>query len=207
MNKKQKIVLGTAGAFALTLITSGSALVLAQSNTKGQALLDKVAAKVGVDSQKLKDSFKEVSKEEVDQKVQDGKLTQEQADKIKAKIDTEEFPGIRFEGPGGRHGGFMKPGLDGLETFLGLTEDQLMTKMKAGEKLIDIAKAQGKSEEDLKNYLGTKMDERLAADVKEGRLTQAEADKMKENREDMITKILSGERPEKPMRDMGRMMR
>lgn len=198
MTKTQKIVLGSIGAFGLVVITAGTALVSAQSaaNTNASEFIDRVAQIAGIDSQKLKDSVKQASKERIDQDVKDGKITQSEADNLKQKIDEGKTFGLGF-GRKGMHGemgfgGFMKPNLDDLSNYLGLTTSDLMTQMRDGKSLLDIAKDKGKSEAELKTYLSQKFDENLKQAVTDGKLTQEKSDIVAKDKDKIISGIISG---------------
>lgn len=196
LSRTQKIVFGSASAFALMLVMAGSAFVYAQStDTSSTNFLDRVAQIAGIDSTKLKDAFKQASKENIDAKLTEGKITQEQANEMKERIDSEELKGLGFGGPQGRGGiGFMDRGaeLDDVAEFLGMSESDLRTALHEDSKtLLTIAKEKGKSETQLTAFLSTKFDERLATAVKDGKITQAQADKMKENKNDRISRLMN----------------
>ena len=105
--------------------------------------------------------------------VTDGTITQAQADKVAATLAAQAPPfGGRGHGPGG-------PGRVAPETvakILGITVDELRTAEQAGKTLTQIAAAQGISKADLVSKLVAAAKTQLAADVKAGRLTQAQAD-------------------------------
>ncbi len=196
LSRTQKIVFGSASAFALMLVMAGSAFVYAQSTDSASSnFLDRVAQIAGIDSTKLKDAFKQASKENIDTKLVEGKISQEQANEMKERIDSEEFKGLGFGGPRGRGGiGFMDRGaeLDDVAEFLGISESDLRTALHEDNKtLLTIAKEKGKSEAQLTAFLSTKFDERLATAVKDGKITQAQADKMKENKDDRISRLMN----------------
>lgn len=198
MTRTQKITLGAVSALALMLVTAGSAFVFAQSSDSSETnFLDRVAQVAGVDATKLKDAFKQVSKETIDTKVADGKLTEEQAAKIKENIENEEFRGPGFgRGLRGEPGRFMGAGaeMQGISEFLGMSEDDLREAMRTDDKtLLEIAKEKGKTEDQLKSYLSTKFDERVSQALTDGKITETQANKMKENKDDMIERIMNRE--------------
>ncbi len=198
ISTKHKLILGAAGAIAFMSVAGAGALAYAQSATNtnnATALIDRVAQLAGVDAAKLTNSFKQAEKEQVDKKVADGELTQTQADQIKQQIDNGNLMIGKPEGPFGRGMkggmGFMMQDRAALAKFLGLSEADLQTKMQSGTTLIDIAKAQGKSETDLKNFLSTQFDTNLKQAVTDGKLTQTQADEIAKNKDAMITHEMS----------------
>ena len=92
MWRNKKVVIGVVVA-VVVLIATTAGVVLAQgdsSQSKGRvALLERVAAKLGIDQQKLVDAFTEAQQEMRDEylknMVAEGKITQEQADKLKER--------------------------------------------------------------------------------------------------------------------------
>ena len=102
--------------------------------------------------------------------VSDGTLTQAQADKVATTLDSALPKG----GPGGRHGGGR--GLSEAATVLGMTEDQLRTALGTDKSLAQVAASKGISKADLVSKLVAAAKAHLAAEVKAGEHTQAEAD-------------------------------
>ena len=73
--------------------------------------------------------------------------------------------------------GFFGADASKLADFLGISQDQLKTELRADNAtLASVAQAHGKSRDDLKNFLTTQMKTRLGQAVTAGRLTQAQAD-------------------------------
>lgn len=107
--------------------------------------------------------------------VSDKTLTPAQADKVAGTLAQQLPPG----GPDGfgRHGG---PGAhlsrQAVASALGVTVDELRTAQQAGKTLTQVAASKGISRATLVDRLVTAAEAELAADVKAGRLTQAQAD-------------------------------
>lgn len=121
--------------------------------------------------------------------VSDGSITQEQADEVASTLDEA---GI---GHGGWHrdGG---PGLSAAADALGMTEDELRTALQAeGTTLADVAEEQGVDVDTLIDALVTAQQERIAAAVEDGRLTQAEADERLADLEERVTERVNSEGP------------
>jgi hypothetical protein len=171
---------------ALAVIGGGGAAIAAQgSSSPGKSFLDSVAKHLGISSQKLEDATKAAAVDQVDAALKDGKITNAQADELKARIESGEFP--PFAGPlfGPRFGHFHRGGpplfgekLSAAADYLGLTEAELRTKLNTGQTLADIAKARGKSVDGLKQAILDEAEKKLDQLVEDGELTQAEADEM-----------------------------
>jgi Arc/MetJ-type ribon-helix-helix transcriptional regulator len=172
---------------ALAVIGGGGAAIAAAqgSSSSGQSFLDSVARHLGISSQKLEDATKAAAIDQVDAALKEGKITQAQADELKARIQSGEFP--PFAGPlfGPRFGHFHRGGpplfgekLSAAADYLGLTQAELRTKLSAGRTLADIAKASGKSVDGLKKAILDEAEKNLDQLVEDGELTRAEADEM-----------------------------
>lgn len=121
--------------------------------------------------------------------VSDGSITQEQADEVAGALDEA---GI---GHGGGHRG-GGPGLSEAASALGMTEDELRTALEGdGMTLADVAEEQGIDVDALVTALVTAQQERLAAAVEDGRLTQEQADERLADLEDRIAERVNSEAP------------
>ncbi|MPQ99778.1 hypothetical protein GB931_18015 [Modestobacter sp. I12A-02628] len=113
--------------------------------------------------------------------VDDGSLTQEQADEVASTL-SEAGVGERG-GPGG--GPFQ---LEAAATALGMTEDELRTALQTdGTSLADVAGQQGVPVENLVDALVTAEQERIAQAVEDGSLTQEQADERLTDLEARVT--------------------
>ena len=105
--------------------------------------LAKVAAKLGIGEDKLTTAVDEAYSETIDEQVAAGKLTQDQADRLKER-------GFELGPMFGPRGGmrFAVGGVDLMQSAadtLGLSSDDLMTQLRDGKSLADVAEAQGVS--------------------------------------------------------------
>jgi Arc/MetJ-type ribon-helix-helix transcriptional regulator len=165
---------------------SGAALAAAQdSSSSGQSFLDSVARHLGISSQKLEDATKAAAVDQIDAALKEGKITKAQADELKARIQSDEFPPFAAPLFGPRFGHFHRGGpplfgekLSAAADYLGLTQVELRMKLNAGRTLADIAKARGKSVDGLKQAILDEAEKKLDQLVEDGELTQAEADEM-----------------------------
>jgi hypothetical protein len=177
------------GVAALAVVGGGGAAIAASgdSSPPGHSFFDSVARHLGISSQKLEDATKAAAIDQVDAALKDGKITQAQADAFKQRIESGDFPPFfgPFLGPklapgfGHFHGGppfLFGEKLSAAADYLGLTEAELRTKLNSGQTLAEIAKAQGKSEDGLKQTLLDETKSKLDQLVEDGELTQDEAD-------------------------------
>jgi hypothetical protein len=129
------------------------ASTLQQNFKSGKSLAD-IAAAQGVDEQKVIDLLVSQDAQRLDQAVQAGKLTQDQATKEKADAQTEiknkvENKGGFGRGEHGERGGKLKE----AASVLGIDEQSLQTQLQSGKTLAQIAQDKGITKDDLVNKL------------------------------------------------------
>jgi hypothetical protein len=131
--------------------------------------------------------------------VDDGSLTQEQADEVASTLAQQGIGGHgrHGDGPGGGPGG--GPGLAAAAEALGMTEAELRTALEVEDAtLAGVAEDQGVPVDTLVDALVAAERERLAAAVEDGRLTQDEADERLADLEARITERVSEPLPDRP---------
>lgn len=176
-----------------------------------QAVLDSAAKKLDVTPDKLRDALAAAQDEQLDAAVKAGRLTQKQADAMKAA--RKQSGRVLGGGPLGRHlrggpgprlHGFGGPGgpgprlgggpFDGLAKALGTTDDKLHEQLRDGTSIADIAKANGKSLADVKASLKAATKAKLDAAVKAEDLTQKQADAILERFDEHFDAFASGKK-------------
>jgi hypothetical protein len=184
--------LGGKPVIANELAAAAKYLGLSESDLRtklesGQSLAD-VAKAQSKDLDGLKSAITDAAKADLDKAVADKKLTQSEADDIlanlKSHIDNLANGTLRFRGPGGpgRAGG---PGHFGrafgadagaAAKYLGLSESDLRAKLRGGDSLADVAKAQGKDVSGLQDAIVAAQKADLDKAVADKKLTQSQAD-------------------------------
>jgi hypothetical protein len=172
------------GIAALTVIGGGGAAIASagDSSSPGRSFFDSVARHLGISSQKLEDATNAAAIDQVDAALEEGRITQSEADALKQRIESGDFPrffGPRFGPDFDHHGGppfFFGEKLSSAAEYLGLTEAELRAKLNEGQTLGQIANAQGKSVAGLKDAMLKATKAKLDQLVDDGRLTRAEAD-------------------------------
>ena len=189
-------VLAVAGAGAAVAATSGS--------NPRDAVLKDAAQRLNVSPDKLKAALQGAFADQVDQAVKDGKLTRQQADRIKQRIQRGE--GLPPFGPGPhmlmRFGG-PRGDLDAAAGYLGLSRAQLMSQLRAGKTLADVAKAQGKSVDGLEQAIIAAAKAKLDQAVSQGRITSQQRDKLLQGLQQHVGDLVQGEPPRPGMRMHG----
>ena len=185
MKKRSKRMLVVGGA-ALAVVGGGGAALAAGGNPFGgsndrQAVLNDAAQRLNVKPAELQSALKQAMLDRIDAALKAGRITEQQATELKARVTAGDGLGPLFPGGHGfgfHHGGPPLAGLDAAATYLGLTPAQLRTQLGSGKTLAQIAKAQDKSTDGLKQAMLADAKKHLDADVKAGKLTQSEADQI-----------------------------
>ena len=184
-----------AAAATLAVVGGGAAAVAATGGgSRGSDFLDSVAKHLGVSPKKLQDATKAAAVDQVNADLAAGRITKDQADELKKRIEAGDGvlggPGFGYGGPGGpdKPGGFgFGPGpgvareaianeVAAAARYLGLSESDLRTKLRDGQSLADVAKAQSKDLEGLKTAILTTAKADLDKAVGDKKLTQSQAD-------------------------------
>ncbi|GAA4857065.1 hypothetical protein GCM10023310_40220 [Paenibacillus vulneris] len=119
---------------------------------KEKSLVD-IAKEKGISETDLISKLKAVRSGKIDEAVKAGKLTAEQAEKMKANMDKHLKFMVNHKGGfwHGKHGmkHKMLPAPDKLAAIIGISEDQLRAELKEGKSLAEIAAAKGMNKEQL----------------------------------------------------------
>ncbi|HLE39363.1 MAG TPA: hypothetical protein VJA44_06895 [Acidimicrobiia bacterium] len=127
--------------------------------------------------------------------VEDGTITQEQADTIAATLAAD------MPGPGRGRG---LRALQSVAGFLELTPEEMRAALSEYDTLADLADANGSSGGELIAYLVSQVEEHLDEAVANERITQEEADEKLADAEEHITELVNSDIPEPGDRPMGR---
>ena len=129
--------------------------------------------------------------------VGDGTLTQAQADKVANALNNKLPQGGFDGGPGHRFGGMMGPRESAatVAKTLGMTPAELMTALRKGQTLKELAETKGVSTDTLVNAMVSAAEEQLATAVQNKRITQAQADTIKSTLKQRMTDLVNGTLP------------
>ena len=148
------------------------------SELRGGKTVAEVAEAQGVDTQSIVVAVNAEVQEWVQKAVDEGRLTQEQADRIleqMADADGERLLGMPF-GPhmqGGFHKGWGGPcgGLDAAAEVLGMEPEDLMAELRDGKTLTEIAEERGVDPQAVEDAMIAHMEEMLEQTEEDGTLT------------------------------------
>ena len=171
--RKKLVVAAAAGALTLTGLAVAVPAVAAVEDTDGT-------------STSVVDRIKDALSGLVD----DGSITQEQADEVATTLGDAGF------GRHGGHGGWF--GLETAAETLGMTEDELRTALEAeGATLAKVAEEKGVAVDELIDALVTAKQERIAEAVKEG-MPQDVADERLADLEQRVTEWVNSTHEDRP---------
>lgn len=163
-----------------------------------QSLAKRLGVSVSMLQQDRQGAFGDV----LAQLVKDGKITQAQADQITKRLashplmDCSGLNAGRFVnfGSGQFLNKYRTAIFSEVAQGLKLTPDQLMTQLKSGQSLNDVAQAQHVSQTDLRNLLSKAITDQLSKAVSAGDLTQAQANayqQMLQQHPQLLDKLLN----------------
>jgi polyhydroxyalkanoate synthesis regulator phasin len=192
MKLNRWIVLPAAGLAALIIgvaaveaAPSPSASPTASKNY-AQVFVDKLAGILHLTPAATQDALKQAQLQTVDQMLKDGKITQQQADAMKARINAGQGLGAGFGFGSGRHGGFktnmtlmrdLKTAeLNAAASALHMSAADLQSALRSGKSLADLETQQKVSDSAVKTAMKNAAKGVLDNAVKAGTITQAQAD-------------------------------
>ena len=199
MARKMKYRLAAGAGAALAVAGGGAAIAATQLSPKAEsdAVVNDAAQQLGVTPTKLSDALKQALTNRVDAAVAAGTMTKAQADELKARIASGDFPlfGVRGGHERGEHRGGFGAHLSVAATYLGVTEATLRTSLEGGKTLADVAKEKGKSASGLVDALVADETKELDAAVTAGKLTKAQRDALVTNAKQRFQDLVDGKAP------------
>jgi hypothetical protein len=190
-----------------------------QSDLQSGQTLAQIATAQGKDETGLRDAMVAATKADLDKAVAAGQLTQAQEDKIVAALPDQITQMIEHAGPTGppggfRHGGFDRGGrglmagglrdaVSAAATYLGVSESTLLSDLKSGQTLAQVATAQGKDETGLRDAIVASVKADLDKAVSAGHLQQALEDKIVAALPARITQVIEHALPNRMHPDGG----
>lgn len=161
-----------------------------------EGYLEKLAAQLGITEEELREAMKQTSLELLDEAVTEGRISEEMAARLREAIEEGDgfifggafaLRGVQVEGElvphlPGQFGGFLfgSPLHDDgeLAAFLGISADQLREELNSGQTLAEVGEANGKSRDEMREFLTTQQEEHLQEAVDAGKLTAEEAEEV-----------------------------
>jgi ribosomal protein S20 len=142
----------------------------------GQVFVDKLAGALGIDRAKLEAALKTAANQTVDQALQGGQITQQQADQMRSRI-SQGFPFFGMKMGGGKNGagGGFRACLKPFSDALGMAPREVISALRSGKKVSDLAAAKRMTVGQVQEKMLAAAKARLDQAVKSGKLTQIQA--------------------------------
>lgn len=142
--------------------------------------LDQLAAVLNIQRSALDSAIVTAGARTADTAVQQGTLTQAQADALKARIQAGDLGALLSDhgdrGGRGEIGNVKQAMLDAAAKALGITTAELQTQLRGGQTLAQLAQAHNTTEQAVVNAALAAAKTQLDQNVASGTLTQAQAD-------------------------------
>jgi hypothetical protein len=202
MTKTKKIVLCAVGLVAVG--AAGGAIAATQLDTpsaQSAAIVTDAAGQLGVTPTALQNALVKAEENQIDSEVTSGQISSDQGAALKSALESGALPVVSVPGLGGGfriRGGFGGVGpfdLSAAATFLGLSAEQIQTDLQNGQTLAGIAKAQGKTADDLVAALVAALKTKLDAAVTAGKLSSDQETKILAALQTEITNTVNGTQP------------
>ena len=196
MKKRTKLAAGAGAAIAVVGAGGAIAATKLSPEAESKAVVEDAAKQLGVTPAKLRAALEQAVENRIDQAVKDGRLTAEQAEAMKQRLESGDFPlfgGPMFGGKGLHH--HLHVGIEAAASYLGVTEAELRQQLRDGKTLAEVAKAEGKSVDGLVDAIVAAEKKELDEAVAAGKLTKAQRDAIVAKLEQATTAIVNGARP------------
>jgi hypothetical protein len=191
--RSKHLAMGAATLVALAGGAAGAVAATSDDKAAETTVLADAAKRLGVSADDLRSALSGAEDAQLDDAVKAGKLTQAQADEIKAHRQADgTVLGLGHGGHGGGgHGGGGRL-LDDAAKALGISTTSLFDQLRGGKTLEDIAKAKGKTLAELKSAVKQSATDDLKADLAAKRITQSQYDEQVSHLDDELAHL--GER-------------
>ena len=171
-----------------------------------QEIHQAIAQALGISVEKYDAAVTEARAQVLESAVQDGKLTQEQADRMRERMEQAAGPGMMGgfgRGMMGGRGGIGHGMMGGSQTSLiavaadklDMTVEELQAELEAGKTIADLAEEKDVDTQEIVDAFLAPKQEWLAQAVDDGRLTQEQADQMLDNMRTMVQGHIDGTTP------------
>jgi len=171
-----------AGAFVLGVAVLAVHGALAQGgggDRPGDEFIAKTAEKLGISTEALTTAMSNAQFDLIDEAVANGKLTQDEATKLKGRVN--EYGPLSVLGLGHRNDGGVCRGaklvVSAAADVLQMDRADIVSALHSGQSLAEIAQSKGMSAEDFKAALLQSVKAKLDAKVADGTITREQADR------------------------------
>lgn len=196
----RRLLLGLTGAgLAAVLAVFAAGAVFAEDGDGAPGpwdnVIQRLARNLGIEEDRLREAITQTQLELIDEAEDAGRITAEQADRLRQRV---EEGGTPFFGPHGRHGGpghksaflhRMDP-IGAVAEQTGLSREEVLAELRDGKTLAQIGQEHGVDRDRLAEALVQDAQESLDQAVQDGKLTQERADRILEGYRDRVDDLL-----------------
>ena len=178
MKQRKKWLVIALVAVILGTVAAGAAMAANPQSpaNPGQVFLNKLAGALGIDRAKLDAALKTAASQTVDQALQEGQITQQQADQMRSRISQGlPFFGMKMGGGKNGAGGGFKVTLKPFADALGMAPQDVISALRSGKKISDLAASKRMTVGEVQDKMLAAVKARLDRAVKSGKLTQTQA--------------------------------
>ena len=204
---KRRTAVVLAAGTAVAVVAAGAAFALSgDRGEREQAMLADVATTLGVEQETLEQAIRDAQTSQVDAAETDGTLSEEQADRIRERIDSEQAL-LATPGRGHHRGGPCKArGLDkraALEAAagaLGVTASELK-ELLPGSSITAVAEDKGVAVSDVTAAIVTAWEGKIDQAVTDGKITDQRATQLKDRLSEKADRLVERIFPEQGARE------
>lgn len=169
----------------------------ANKQNRREAFIARVAEKLGVEPLDLTQAVKDTALERVDEALAAGRITDVQAERMRARINDGKAPifGVGAHRRNERRIDVRAALIDSAAGALGMRGDELRSELKAGKSVADVAEERGVPLGDVKQQILDEATSRVAQAVENGRMSQDRSDEMIAALAARLDKALQRSRP------------
>ena len=156
-----------------------------------QRMAQRIAERQGITVEQLEAKLRQRALDRIDAALKAGRISAEQAAKLKERVNAWKLCASSGEGHDKRHHALaLGSMLAGAADYLGLTHDQLRQELGAGKSLKDIATAKHLSVPGLKDAMLARIKARLDKAVADGKLTAERRDALLEKYGQLVDRLI-----------------
>ncbi len=186
---------GMLGLTLAAVLLGGTAVAQTEATDTGESasFLERLAGKFGMTADELVKTIKDTRIEMVDEAVENGRLTVQQGDALKQRIESADgsFLKERRERAAARYAWKqLDIDIQAIATQLQMTADGLRAELESGATLEEVIIAQGLTVDVVVAALVADAGTTLAVAVADGDLTQAQADRILTHLPDRLTRAI-----------------
>jgi ribosomal protein S20 len=178
MKQRKKWLVIALAVVILGTVAAGAAMAANPQSpaNPGQVFLNKLAGALGIDRVKLDAALKTAANQTLDQALQEGQITQQQADQMRSRISQGcPFFGMKMGGGKNGAGGGFKATLKPFADALGMAPQDVISALRSGKKVSDLTASKRMTVGEVQDKMLAAVKARLDRAVKSGKLTQTQS--------------------------------